>query len=940
MGVVYRAEDIRLGRQVALKFLPDELTGAPKARERFEREARAASTLNHPNICTIHEVEEHEAMPFIVMELLEGQTLKERLVAQGPSFGPAAFEKPQRQTTSVALPLSELLDLAIQIADGLDAAHQKGIIHRDIKPANIWITTNGQAKILDFGLAKLTVGADAGLRPGTGMPPAGGARGGAPPQDTPTASIDPDHLTRPDAMMGTAAYMSPEQIRGEKVDARTDLFSFGLMLYEMATGKPAFSGDTIATVHDAILHASAAPPHEFNPDVPPTLEEIINKTLEKDRSLRYQHASDIRTDFKRLKRERDSGGGRAAPAVSERVHPGALLERRQEAVLDSAKETSSTERELGVTIWHRIAAALAMVVLGIAVVSYLKSRVQPKPELVQRQLTSNSSELAVQASAISPDGKYLAYSDDAGLHLTVIDTAETHALPAPPNSRIDKLAWFPDGDKLLASAKAGPQRVPSLWSVSILGGAPEKLRDDASDGEVLSDGTGIVFVGGGGREIWHMGPGGEVAQKLLTAPEGKSFCTPAIIGTRLWYGKKDYAQGEWERLEPYEVESQDLKGGPATVLIPNLRSTAGKFLPNGRFVYSRVDGPNFQTQSVSLWKVWVDLGTGQAKGKPQRIAEWVDTAVSDLSTAADGKRLAYVKERDLLSVYRGDLGSDGLQLAGPWRLTLSDSFDHGYDWTPDSKSVLFDSDRNGTWDTFKQALDQRTAEKLVADAVRPAMGPDGVSILYFTNPPPSRIMRRALAGGPPQVLGYADDPGAIRCARVVNACVMSEWDGQQMVLYALDPVKGKGRELLRIDVSLLPEHNFEGDWTDWVQDGDISPDGSTIALAGTRGKQGIIQTRPLAGGAVRELNLAGWANPMNVHWSADGKSWFLVAFSMKSLNPKGATPPSLLRVDLRGKVQVLRQQSDWIDPIPSPDGRHLALAGQIATRNVWMFDNF
>ena len=202
-------------------------------------------------------------------------------------------------------------------------------------------------------------------------------------------------------------------------------------------------------------------------------------------------------------------------------------------------------------------------------------------------------------------------------------------------------------------------------------------------------------------------------------------------------------------------------------------------------------------------------------------------------------------------------------------------------------------------------------------------------------------MRKALAGGPPELLGYAGDvPGAIRCARTANACVVSEWDGQQMVLYALDPLKGKGRELLRIAPSLLPEHNRDGDWTDWVQDADISPDGSTIALATRRAEQGIIQIRPLTGGGVRELNLAGWANTMNVHWSADGKGWFLIAFSTKGLTSKGTTPPSLLRVDLRGKVQVLRQESDWVDPIPSPDGRHLALAGPAATRNVWMFDNF
>jgi serine/threonine protein kinase/Flp pilus assembly protein TadD len=274
MGLVYKAEDLKLGRRVALKFLPPELVRNSLALDRFEREARAASALNHPHICTIYEFEEYEGQPFLVMELLEGETLRERI-----------------GNTGAPLQSNELIDLAIQITDGLDAAHQKGIIHRDIKTANIFVTTRGQAKILDFGLAKLSR-ATAGQTPAL--------------QDTQTASIDPDALSSPGSMIGTVAYMSPEQARGEAVDPRTDLFSFGAVLYEMGTGRRAFPGDTVAVIFDALLNRSPVPPSHFNPQLSAELDAVITRALEKDRSLRYPDASALLADMRRLKREADS----------------------------------------------------------------------------------------------------------------------------------------------------------------------------------------------------------------------------------------------------------------------------------------------------------------------------------------------------------------------------------------------------------------------------------------------------------------------------------------------------------------------------------------------------------------------------------------------------------------------------------------------------------
>jgi len=897
MGLVYKAEDIKLGRRVALKFLPHELTEDPLALGRFEREARAASALDHPNICTVYEFSEYEHKPFIAMQLLEGQTLRE-LIENSAETATAA----QSGVPKVSLSYKTTLDLALQIARGLNAAHEKGILHRDIKPANIFVTNRGEAKILDFGVAKLVEGSDSSH-----------VADSIPNAEAPPGCSDLS-LTRTGAAVGTASYMSPEQVRGEKLDARTDLFSFGLVLYEMATGRQAFAGKTAEAVHTALLHCTPIPVCELSPQIPPKLGEIIQKALDKDRERRYQSASEIHAD------------------------------------LEGVEESEALKSHW--TRWLGVAAAILASFLAGGVLYRVTRRPQPaSPELALRQLTSNSNENPVDSGALSPDGSYLAFSDTRGIHIKVLSTGESQTVPQPEEALKDRqdhwevVQWFPDGTRFLAQLIPPPERYSgrvrsSIWSVSLLGGAPRKLRNDGIVGSISPDGSLVAITSNwervGPREIWLMGPEGEQARKLWETDANSGFVTLrwSPDGQRLAYVE----------LRRNAIEMRDVKGGPAKTVL----SLAGQdlhdflWLPDGRMLYSFGEsGHNAGT--CNYWAFRPDPRTGVPMEKPTRVTNWAGACVDFGSVTANGKRLAFLQYNGQTSVHVADLDPEAMHLSNPRRLTLSEDWNVPSGWTADSRAVVFWSAREGHSGILRQSPDEDVASPIVSgrEQISEArISPDGKSILYMIpsengqDQAPVKIMRVSMEGGPsqfvfaakwsPSLLTKLEFYRGLSCARSpATTCVVAEQSQtfDHLIFTAFDPLQGRGRELAQVEVD--PTGNYV-----W----DLSPDGSCIAILKTSGAR--ISLLSLTGRPRKELSVKDWESLDAVNWNSNGKG-LLVSGRVQNASV-------LMHVDLLGNSHVLWKQEGGLFTFatPSPDGRHLAMLGWSVNHNMWMMENF
>jgi eukaryotic-like serine/threonine-protein kinase len=899
MGQVYRAEDIKLGRRVALKFLPQDSAKDPGALGRFEREARAASALEHPNICPIYEFGEHEGQPFLVMQLLEGQTLRD---AAGAEKAP--------------LELNRLLELAVQILDGLDAAHHHGIIHRDIKPANILVTSQGQAKILDFGLAKLARTARLTEEDVEPDPQGDGGAKEKPRENASLATPDP-FLSRTGVAMGTAGYMSPEQVRGEKLDARTDLFSFGSVLYEMATGKRAFTGDTGPVFQDAILKQVPSPVRKVNPQLPAELERIISKALEKDRETRYQSALEMRTDLQSLKRKMEP----------RQTLPGWALVSGSAAILLIA----------GAMFW-------------IARRQQLQPQLPPGQKL--RQLTTNSEENRVLSGAISLDGKYLAYSDLKGIHIKVIETGETHTFPQPEglkNMDVDweiVPKWFPDNTRFLANAHPGQDpgawtsSGTSVWIFSRLGGSPSKLRDNAYAYSVSPDGSLISFGTNkgrmGDREIWLMGPTGEQARKIYEAG-GEDSAIRGLIwspdGQRAIYEKT-----EGLILGPNDntLLSVDLKGGPPTIVLSpseakNMRDYA--WLPDGRLIYS-VDEPLSVGSTCNYRAMRIDAGTGRPLEKPQQLTNWTRFCAEYASATADGKRLAFLEWSLHGADYVADLEAGGTRLVNSRHFTMDESNAFIAGWTADSKTVIIALERGDHYEIQRQLLSADTPEPVVSGAggIEDAnLSPDDkwviVQVRSVSAEPstPVQLMRVPITGGSPELIFQIAEGTSNLCARQPAAlCALAERskDRKQMIITAFDPFKGRGAELARFDV----DPSFDQTQDSW----DISPDGTRLAA---RGVDGYLQIRSVGDGTTQVIRVKGLNDIGILTWAADGKGFLVSSGS--------GGGPVLYHVDLQGNPKALwKCSSNECYGRQSPDGRHLNIWDARQNSNMWIMENF
>jgi serine/threonine protein kinase len=858
MGEVYRARDIRLDRTVAIKLIPLALSSDPTRQQRFEREARAISSLNHPHICHLYDVGEQDGLDYLVMEYLEGETLATRL-------------------QKGALSLDLTLRYATEVADALNAAHRRGIVHRDLKPGNIFITTHGESKVLDFGLAKLDepeVDSDRPTAPGK----------------------QPEILTTPGVAMGTVAYMSPEQARGEELDGRTDIFSLGAVLYEMATGKVAFPGRTSAVVFKAILDETPKRASEIDPALPAQLDQMVEKALEKDRNLRYQHTTDLRTDLLRLRR--DTTSGRAAIA------------NKRSRSSESAPTAHSWRK------WLAVASALSVVVLGLALAFRLSK--QPLPaimEMTQRQLTANTADNPVNSAAISRDGKYLAYADDNGVSIEEIDSGDTHKLPNTTGLHAGD--WYSDNLHLLVTDDD-----ENLWSLFAFSGERHKLSSQVTAAKISPDGSQIMlFRNHAPRELWTMPAAGGEPQ-VRAAFRRDEFITDA----------------DWSPDGKAVTYIRSPSSGPASLEIRNLGDEKARtsftdpqlalygsamvnWLPDNRILFALDKG---RLTESDLWTL--PLGSDAAPmGKPIPLTSTFGASFMEGSVSRDGKHLAVSVTRELFITFIANLSEAGEKLERPMRLTTDSSWPRT--WSLDGQALFYRSVRGAAESLYRHHVSPNSTELFLSLPERlesATESPDGAWLIVATSEGNKwQLLRVPISsGGAPESILVLAGLSEIQCAPSgLHICLLSELIGRQLVFSSFDPVRGQREELTRIDVS-------QGNpW--WS----LSRDGMRVALVENLSDR--IRILDLKSKQIQVIH----PNPPQTDlqylaWSADGQKLFVTRF------PRGKG--RLLKVGMDGRVSVmLENRHGWIGcPLPSPDGKRIAYIYAFNESNVTLLEHF